>query len=154
VEAEIQGYLTEFGILREQTREVLQGLGDEAANWCPLSKDTNSIYAILSHLIGAQNFWFRQVISGETIKRDRENEFSASGKLQELVSLWEKAGIEMERILSTLSLAQLDENRTTPFRSERPVNIRWCILHVLSHNATHLGHIQLTRQMWEQKSGK
>jgi uncharacterized damage-inducible protein DinB len=152
VAGEIQGYLTEFGILREQTREVLRGLSDEAANWRPLSKDANSLYAILSHLVGSQNFWFRQVIAGETIKRDREAEFRASGKLQVVVSTWEKSSSEMERILSTLSPAQLDENRASPFRPEQPVSVRWCILHVLSHNATHLGHIQLTRQMWEQKS--
>ena len=45
MEAEVQSYLTELGILRKQIQDAAQGLNEEAANWCPLPKDTNSIYA-------------------------------------------------------------------------------------------------------------
>ncbi len=152
MEAEVQGYLTEFGILRGQIRDAIRGLNDEVANWRPLSKDTNSIYAILSHMMDADSYWVRQVIGGEAIQRNRAAAFQASGRFSELVTLWEKAGMEMESSLGKLSLAQLAETRTVPTRPELgAVTVQWCILHLISHHAMHLGHIQLTRQLWDQR---
>jgi len=150
MEAEVQAYLTEFGILRGQIQEALRGLNDEAANWYPLPGGTNSIYAILLHVMGADTFWVRQVINREeAIKRDREAEFRSSGSIAEITGRWEKAWLEFEKILAKLSSAQLSEVRSGPFRTEEKITVRWCILHLISHHATHLGHIQLTRQLWE-----
>ena len=67
MDTQVQGYLTEFGILRGQIRDAIKGMGDEAANWHPLPQGTNSVYAILSHIIGVDGFWVRQVIIGETV---------------------------------------------------------------------------------------
>ncbi len=153
MEVEIQGYLTEFGILKKQIRDAIQGLNDEAGNWLPLPKDTNSIYAILCHLAGSENFWVGQVIGGETIDRDREGEFLASGQLSEIIDRWEKVGRKNEKILGNLSSSQLEESRTVTHYTGGVGShtVRWCILHLLSHYAIHLGHIQLTRQLWEQR---
>ena len=57
MESEIRGYLTEFGILRKQLDEALKGISDDAVDWQPLPRGTNSIYAIITHLTGAQNYW-------------------------------------------------------------------------------------------------
>jgi len=152
MEAEVQGYLTELNVLRGQVRESIQGLNDEAANWHPLPENTNSIYSILAHLIGVDQFWVRQVINGETGQRDREAEFQASGSLPDIVSRWEKAWTEIAAILEKLTLAQLSEARSRTSRAEMgTITVRWCILHLISHYAIHLGHIQLTKQLWEYK---
>ena len=152
MEAEVQGYLTEFDILRGQIHESIRGLNDEAANWLPLPKGTNSIYAIISHLIGSQTHWVRRVIAGEAVQRDREAEFHASGRLTDLLSRWEKASMESEAILEKLSLAQLGETRTVSGHPEwGRITVRWCILHLISHLAIHVGHIQLTRQLWDRR---
>ncbi len=151
MEPEVQGYLTEFNILRGQVRDAIRELDEEAVNWRPLPGDTNSIYAILCHLIGSENYWMRQVIGGETVRRDRDAEFQASGQLPELMGSWEEAGKETEKILGRLSPSQLEETRATPIPDLGPVTVRWCILHQISHHAIHLGHIQLTRQLWEQQ---
>ena len=152
MEPEVQGYLTEFSILREQIRDAIQNLDDEAANWHPVLKDTNSIFAILCHLTGSENYWVGQIISGKTVDRDREAEFSESGHLSEIVDRWEEVGMASQRILSKLNSSQLGETRTVSIRpAPGSVTVRWCILHQISHCALHLGHIQLTRQLWEQK---
>ena len=150
MEDEIQGYLTEFGIIRGQIRDALKGLNDAAVNWCPLPESTNSIYAILSHMIGTQSYWVCQVIAGKQIQRDRETELHASGSLAEVLARWEKNSDEIGEILGRLSLAQLAETRIAYTRPEG-VTVRWCILHLMSHNTTHLGHIHITRQLWEQR---
>jgi uncharacterized damage-inducible protein DinB len=149
--SEVQDYITELGIIRQQILETLRGLKDEAMNWQPISGDTNTIYAILSHLIGAQNNWVRKIISGQEIKRDREAEFRATGKAAEVIDRFEKESRAIEEILRSLSLAQLDEKRSVPGQSQATASVRWCILHVISHNAVHLGHMQLTRQLWEKR---
>jgi len=152
MESEVQGYLTEFGILKEQILKAIQNLNDEAINWCPLPKETNSIYAILCHLIGSENYWVRQIISGETVDRDRESEFRASGHILEIAKHWEDAVEANEQILKGLNSSQLGETRTVSNRPEwGSITVRWCILHLISHYAVHLGHIQLTRQLWEQR---
>ena len=152
MEAEVQGYLTKLNILRGQIRDAIQSLNYEAANWFPLPKDTNSIYAILCHLVGSENYWVRQMIAGETVDRDREAEFRSSGNLSEIVDRWEDVVRTSESILSKISSPQLGETRTLTNRPDwGSITVRWCILHLISHYAIHLGHIQLTRQLWEQR---
>jgi len=138
MEAEVQDYLTKLGVLKEEIRNAIQGLDDNAANWRPLPKDTNSIYAILCHL-------------AETVNRDREAEFRASGHLSDVLDRWERIGRTSESILSNLSYSQLAESRTvSTIIGVETYTVRHCILHVISHYAIHLGHIQITRQLCEQ----
>lgn len=152
MEPEVQGYFAEFGILREQIRDAIQNLDDEAANWHPVLKGTNSIYAILCHLAWSEDYWVGQIIGGKTVERDREAEFRASGHLSEIVDRWEEVGRASQDILSKLNSSQLGETRTVTIRpAPGSATVRWCILHQISHCALHLGHIQLTRQLWEQK---
>jgi uncharacterized damage-inducible protein DinB len=152
MEPEVQGYLAEFSILRQQIRDAIQNLDDEAANWLPFLKGANSIYAILCHLAGSEDYWVQQIIGGKTVNRDREAEFRASGHLSEIVDRWEEIGRASQKILSKLNTSQLGETRTVTVQpSPGSATVRWCILHQISHFALHLGHIQLTRQLWEQK---
>jgi hypothetical protein len=103
-------------------------------------------------LIGAETFWIKHMIAGEVVARDREAEFHSSGNLLELVGRWEDLTTTCDSILGKLSSAKLGESRNVDNRPEwGSITVRWCILHQISHYALHLGHIQLTRQLWEQK---
>jgi len=31
--------------------------------------------------------------------------------------------------------------------------VAWALLHALDHTAQHLGHMQITRQLWDQERG-
>jgi hypothetical protein len=150
MENEVQAYVAEFNTLRAEIRKTLQGLSDEAANWRPLPKDSNSIYALMTHLTGAQGNWMKRVIAGTPIQRDRDAEFRASGSLSEAWKSWEKVDRETDGILGKLNQKQLEETRDVSGPFGR-VTVRWCILHQISHYATHLGHMQLTRQMWNEQ---
>ena len=148
MEKEVKGSITEFNILRQQIRDAIKGLDDEAANWCPLPNDTNSVYSLMNHLAGAQSHWIKRVIAGMTIQRDRDTELKAAGSLVEIVKKWEIINRETDDILGKLNLAQLRETRDVAAPFGR-VTVQWCILHQISHFAIHLGHMQLTRQMRE-----
>jgi uncharacterized damage-inducible protein DinB len=152
MEPEIKGYLTEFNVLRNEIQNAVWELNDEGANWHPLKVGTNSIYAILTHIMGADQFWIHQVIMGKEIRRDREAEFRASGSLDELLTRWNTHWAVINSILEELDHSQLLEVRPVPSRPQQkePITVQWIILHLISHYATHLGHIQLTRQLWDQ----
>jgi uncharacterized damage-inducible protein DinB len=150
MENEVQAYIGEFNTLRGEIRKTLQGLSDEAANWQPLPKESNSIYALITHLTGAQSNWMKRVIAGIPIQRDRDAEFRASGSLSEALKTWEQVDRETDGILGKLSQKQLEETRDVSGPFGR-VTVRWCILHQISHYATHLGHMQLTSQVWNQQ---
>ncbi len=126
MEPEVQGYLSSFNMKRRQIKDAIKGLDDEAANWHPLSRDTNSIYAILSHLTGAQSVWIKQIIAGIPVQRDREAELRSSGHLDDVVHRWEAMDQEVDAILGNLTTAQLRETRKAQLSGD--VTIPWCIL--------------------------
>ena len=56
-----------------------------------------------------------------------------------------------EAILSPLTPGQMEEPRKWLTGSG---TVRRCILHAISHYAAHLGHMQLTYQLWVDQVGK
>jgi hypothetical protein len=113
---------------------------------------TNSPAALASHLAGSENFLIAHVIGGRPIQRDREAEFRT--KEVEVAELLRRlsAGTGMaEEILSPLTPAQLEESRKWLTGSG---TVRRCIMHAISHYAAHLGHMQLTYQLWLDQTGK
>jgi hypothetical protein len=51
--------------------------------------------------------------------------------------------------LPQLGLEDLDQARTD---DDGPVTCGWALLHALEHAYLHLGHLQLTCQMWRQRA--
>ncbi|MCA9957006.1 MAG: DUF664 domain-containing protein, partial [Anaerolineales bacterium] len=49
-------------------------------------------------------------------------------------------------ILQNLTQEDLDGTRQA---RDREVPTRWAILHVIDHTALHLGHMQITAQLWQ-----
>jgi len=94
----------------------------------------------------------KEVIGGKKIDRDRDAEFLTKRlSVAELQAQIGAAGKMTMEILSALTEKQLEESRKW---RERSVSLRWCILHAIEHYALHLGHMQLTRQLWLAKFKK
>jgi uncharacterized damage-inducible protein DinB len=153
---EIHAYLTDFEELREQIKSLLEGLDPEALDWRPIEGAgelaTNSLTAMVVHLVGSETYWMKEVIGGKKIVRDRDAEFVTKGlSVSELQTTIVAAAKMTVEILSALTEKPLEEARKW---RDRSVSVRWCILHVLEHYAQHLGHMQLTRQLWLAKSKK
>lgn len=153
---EIHAYLTDFEELREQIKSLLEGLDPEALDWRPIEGAgelaTNSLTAMVVHLVGSETYWMKEVIGGKKIVRDRDAEFVTKGlSVPEMRAKIEASGKVTREILSALTEKQLEESRKW---RDRSVSVRWGILHVIEHYAQHLGHMQLTRQLWLAKSKK
>ena len=153
---EVENYLSVLEHLRGQVQDLLDKFPPEALDWRPIEGAgdlaTNSPAALATHLAGSENFLVTHVIGGRTIQRDREGEFKT--KEVEMAELQRRlaAGTQMaEAILSPLTPGQLEEPRKWLSGSG---TVRRCILHAIAHYATHLGHLQLTYQLWRDQAGK
>ena len=147
---EIQGYLTTMNELRDQMKSVLEGLPEEALDWRPIEGEgelaTNSLGVIVTHLAGSGTYLIKEVIGGQPVHRDREAEFATRRvNASTLKARLDGAVKIVEEVLSPLKESQMEEDRK--YR-DRTAKVRWIILHVIEHMAQHLGHMQLTRQLW------
>jgi uncharacterized damage-inducible protein DinB len=147
---EIQTYLTKLGEIRTQIKAQLEGLPPEALDWRPTRETgelaTNSLAVIAAHVAGSQVYWLKEILSRQPIQRDRDAEFATQGvQAKELTTQLDAVGRLTEEVLSSFGEAQLDEGRK--YR-DRQITVRWGILHVIEHVCQHLGHMQLTRQLW------
>ncbi|MCX5919186.1 MAG: DUF664 domain-containing protein [Deltaproteobacteria bacterium] len=147
---EVQAYLTKLGDLRNQAKTLLEGLSPEGLDWRPIQGEgelaTNSLAVIAVHLAGSQIYWMKEIIGRTPIKRDREAEFVTKGaSVADLKAGLDAAGKVAEEVLSPLTENQLEEGRK--FR-DKPIPVRGGILQVIDHVAQHIGHMQLTRQLW------
>lgn len=143
-----------FGLLQgchNDIHKALDGLPPEALDWSP-GKDMNSISVLVVHLIGAERFWIGDVAAQEPSDRNRDAEFEVKGlgtdvlkkRLDDTLSYVSTA-------LEKFTLQELELPRRSP-RTDRDFTVGWALLHALEHSTLHLGQIQLTRQLWEQKT--
>jgi hypothetical protein len=153
---EVKDYLSVLEHLRGQVRDLLAKFPPEALDWRPIEGAgdlaTNSPAALATHLAGSENFLIAHVIGGRPIQRDREGEFKT--KEVEMTELKRRlaAGTQMaEAILAPLTPGQLEEPRKWLSGSG---TVRRCILHAIAHYAAHLGHLELTYQLWREQAGK
>ena len=132
--------------------KAIQDLPVDALDWVPMP-GANAIGALVVHLIGAERYWIATVIGGEPSDRVRESEFLAAGftafDLQQRLD-----GLERfePSVLGTLRLDDLVRTCLVP-RDGRSVTVGLALAHVVEHTAIHVGHIQLTHQMCDQRQG-
>ena len=113
---------------------------------------TNSLAVMAAHLAGSEAFWIKEIVARQPIQRNREAEFATRGiSASELQARLDAAARNTEGILPLLKEGHLEEDRKV---RDRSVTVRWAILHVLEHTAQHLGHMQLTRQLYLAQSRK
>jgi len=101
---------------------------------------------LTAHLAGAEHFWIAEVVGGRPATRDRDAEFAVvAATPAELLQILEKVSHETRDVLSALSESDLSGTRQA---KDRMVSVRWGILHVIDHTSLHLGHMQMTYQLW------
>ncbi len=144
-------YFLSLKEIHDEIRKVIKGLLPDELDWSS-GTEMNSLTVMTIHLIGAERYWIGDVVRGELSGRDREAEFLARGLSEaDLVSRLEVIEAYVQEVLAAMSFQELQEKRISP-RNGREVTVGWALCHALKHTALHAGHIQLTRQLWEQIS--
>ncbi len=135
---------------RQQVIDLLRDLPVDALNWRPLpdadGHATNSLAVLAVHIAGAEHYWIAETLGGLPSTRNREAEFHTEVTgADPLIARLQTVADETRTVLSALTAERLGES--VPVR-EREAPVRWCILHAIDHAAVHLGHMQLTYQLW------
>jgi hypothetical protein len=142
-----EDYLNNLHELHSDIEKALEGLTPAALDWVP-QPGMNSIGVMVFHLTGAERFLIGEVIAGDASNRDRDAEFKVKGmELGALVKRLDDSRAYISGVLAGLTLVDLETRRM--FRNQREVTVGWVLGHALKHTATHLGQIQLTRELWD-----
>lgn len=144
--------LTITGESLSSMTEILKGLGDELANTRPDLPGANSPYAIVFHCVGVIEHWAGSVIAGLKIPRDRAAEFTATGRVDDLIARVDDVRARLPEWVD-VALREGIRDRTVT-GSTRPevatATPEWVLTHVVRELAQHLGQLELTRDVLRQ----
>jgi hypothetical protein len=144
--------------LRTVSGDMLDAIRDIPADdfntWKPAaaregSHEMNTFAAIAIHTVSAGEFIVLSGAGGQTIDRDREAEFVATGTFDDIEARFTRWLDEVERLVTPFTDADFDRESPSPRYAERGWRVAEVMLHGLDHTALHLGHIEVQRQLWE-----
>ena len=147
MEATISGVQAQFTTVVNDLRQALDGLEGEALNWRPVGDESSSIYMLVSHMMGMAG-GMCAIARGEEPVRDRAAEFAAAGtKSDALLKLIDDTQSRVEQAFETMTEEMLTDTRA--FAAGESTGAGLLVL-MARHLGEHLGHVALTRQLWEQ----
>jgi uncharacterized damage-inducible protein DinB len=149
----IEDYIDRLKGQQQAAAAALEGLPAEALDWVPGS-DMSALGVLAAHLAGTTRYWIVDVVGQQEIQRDRDAEFATRGMdAAALVAGMDAAMVEALAVVGALSADDLGAMRRSR-RHDEDYSVMWSLLHVLEHWGEHVGHMQLTRQLWEQGIGR
>ena len=151
MEVFFETYLDRLDALHKDIKVAIEGLPQAGLDWVP-GEDIPSICILVTHLTGAERYWIGDVACQDPSDRNRAAEFEARGlEAANLESRLDQSLRFAGDALAGLKLVDLKEARTSP-RDDRKFTAGWALAHALEHTALHLGHAQVTRQLWEHQN--
>jgi len=141
--------------LRESAIFKLEGLDDTQLRWQPAS-GANSLGGIVLHLGYAERFWLRVVFAGEAMdiswtERGYADTFVVpeGWSADDVVSFYRAETAATDAVLDAASSLDL------PSRGElRPTTLRWVVTHLIEETARHVGHMDITRELLDGRTGR
>lgn len=136
----------------DAAKRALTGLPPEALDWVP-GPEMNSLTVLATHTAGAERLLIGTMVGGRATRRNRDEEFSAAGAtVEDLYRILDEALAESEAVLTELAREDLEKTTRSPI-SGREFPVSWALLHGLEHTANHVGHMEVTRQLWDLHRG-
>jgi uncharacterized damage-inducible protein DinB len=143
-----RGWLTH---LRESAIFKLEDLDDHQLRWKP-TPSANSLGGIVMHLGYAERQWLRAIFAGEEMDMSwREHMFDVpeGWSADDVVAFYRTEIAAADAVLDradSLDLASLAEIRST--------TLRWIVTHLLEEIARHVGHMDITRELLDGRTGR
>jgi hypothetical protein len=128
-------------------RDIVVELGDDLANRRPAMAGANSPVQILTHCLGVMGHWAGAVNLGRDVPRDRDAEFEAVCRVDELAGRVEEVRRQFHTDVAAADAASApaggrDDLYTRGLGTQGAV-----LLHVYEELAQHRGHLELTRDL-------
>jgi hypothetical protein len=145
-----EDYLELLADHHRHLKDAIAGLTVEALDWVP-GQDMNSLCVIIVHLTGSARYWIGEMVGDIPANRDRASEFKAHGLDEAALKECLDDNLSLARtVLEKLTFDKLAEERRSPLQ-DQPITRGWALAHALEHTALHVGHAQITRQLWDQR---
>src|SRR5437867_946481 len=139
-----------FRTAHQQIRDDLRDVDPAALNWVPGS-DTSSIAILVAHMLGSESETLR-VVKALPSDRIRDTEFEVEPKsVAEVLRHVDAADHLLEEIGGTITdgdLSSLSSRMNRP-----PESGLFHLLRCYGHVREHTAHLELTRQLYEQRAG-
>ena len=137
--------------LRESAIFKLDDLDAGQLRWRP-TPTANSLGAIVMHLGYAERLWVRVFFAGEAMDmswRQHMFELPDDWRVDDVVAFYRAETSAVDAILDAASSFDL------PGASgARPTTLRWAVTHVLEETARHVGHMDITRELLDGRTGR
>ena len=142
----------------EGIRGAIAGLPADALNWRPAGEGTNPIAVLAVHAMHSTRSWLAVATGGPLPDRDRDAEFrTVVADPRELIEIVDRLAADRRALLTTEDAFEPGTMRESHLRASsgraEVVSGAWALLHAVEHLREHMGHAQLTRQLWEERAG-
>ena len=137
--------------LRESVLYKLEGLSDRQLRWQP-APTANSLGVIAVHLGYAERLWIRAVFAGELMDmgwRQHMFELPDGWSVSEVASFYRAETAAADAVLDAASSFDLPSSGPL-----RPTTLRWAVLHLIEETARHAGHMDITRELLDGRTGR
>ncbi len=159
--SELATYRRLFTEKFEELQQLLQDLPPAALLWKPFEQSpwqgpASTLGLIMTHSVSSTYYLLRRAewtlgrIEWRQVDGDEgSNEFGpANHDPAYLQARIERAQAFVNELLDTLNATDLDGSRAHPKRTDRIFTVRYDLQHAIEHMSQHIGHGQLTRQLW------
>ena len=152
--AEIESFRIRFAHEFDRLLETIADLDDEAVNWKPPAPGANSLLVLVTHALGSAEQHVVGEAAGKTVVRNRDAEFASKGGSAHLAARATEVRRRIDDAIVGLD-GRLDEEREPPFRRWPGTRgtVRDRLIHSISHTAEHVGHAQVTRDLYAAQRG-
>ena len=152
-----EDYVDRLLSLHNDYKKAINELNVEALDWVP-GPDMNSLCVMIVHATAVERFMVGDMASHIPSNRVRAAEFQAKG--MDEVALIKHLDDTLDFVHETVSKLTLEDliatrelppGATKPLTTMETLTVGWALMHALMHTGLHLGHAQITRQLWDQQ---
>jgi uncharacterized damage-inducible protein DinB len=140
-----------LGHLRASILFKLEDLDDDQLRWRP-APGANSLGAIAVHVAYAERLWLRAIFAGETM------DMTWRAHMFDLPDGWSVADVvAFSRAEAAAADAVLDAATSFDLSSRgpmRPTTPRWVVTHLIEEIARHAGHMDITCELLDGRTGR
>ncbi len=137
--------------LRESALLKLEDLTDQQVRWRPTAT-ANSLGSIVVHLGFAERLWLRAIFAGEPMDmswRAHMFDVPAGWSVDDVVAFY-----RAETAVADVVLDGADSFDLPSAAAFRPTTLRWVVTHLLEETARHVGHMDITRELLDGRTGR
>jgi uncharacterized damage-inducible protein DinB len=137
--------------LRESALYKLEDLDDEQLRWRPAAS-ANSLGVIAVHLGLAERLWLRAIFAGEPMDmswRSHMFELPDGWSVDDAAAFYRSETAAADRVLDAAT--SFDAPSSASFR---PTTLRWVVFHLIEEIARHVGHMDITRELLDGRTGR